>query len=74
MTSWLIDGYCRNLEVNSEINIFEIARSAIMQAYVHALRAWGLFYYMLHTYDMFVSVVCSVILIYLHCANVKCFR
>ena len=54
--------------------IFEIARFAIMQAYVHALRAWGLFNYMLHKYDLFITVVCSVILIYLHCANVKCFR
>ena len=44
-----------------------------MQAYVHALRAWGLFNYMLHKYDMFITVVCSVVLIYLHCANVKCF-
>ena len=60
--------------MNSEINIFEIARFAIMQAYVHALRAWGLFNYMLHKYDLFITVVCSVILIYLHGANVKCFR
>ena len=45
-----------------------------MQAYVHALRAWGLFNYMLHEYDQFITVVCSVILIHLQCANVKCFR
>ena len=60
--------------MNSEINIFEIDRFAIMQAYVHALRAWGLFKYMLHKYDLFITVVWSVILIYLHGANVKCFR
>ena len=60
--------------MSSEINIFEIARFAIMQAYAHALfRAWGLFNCMLHKYDLFITVVCSVIIIYLHCVNVKCF-
>ena len=28
-----------------------------MQTYVHALRAWGLFNYMLHKYDQFITVV-----------------
>ena len=51
------------MDVKSEINIFEIACFVIMQAYVPALNAWGLFNYMLYKYDLFIAVVCSVILI-----------
>ena len=32
----------RKLDVDSEINIFEFARFAIMQAYVHALSPKGM--------------------------------
>ena len=41
-----------------------------MQAYVHALMAWGLFNYVLNKDDIFITVVCSAIFINLHCPNV----
>ena len=44
-----------------------------MHAYVHALRAWGLFNYMLQKYDLFIAVVCSVKLIYLTAQMINVF-
>ena len=38
-----------------------------MQVYVHALMTWGLFNYMLHKYDLCITIVCSVILVYVVC-------